>query len=51
VWSQCIEPGPCGEEVINELRSTCTIVKVDLDLIGTLTSPKNGEETDTNLHC
>jgi hypothetical protein len=37
--------------VINELRSACVIVKVDLDLIGTLTSPKNGEETDANLHC
>jgi hypothetical protein len=37
--------------VINELRSACVIVKVDLDLIGTLTSPKNGKETDANLHC
>jgi hypothetical protein len=37
--------------VINELRSACAIVKVDLDLIGTLTSPKNGEETDAHLHC
>jgi hypothetical protein len=37
--------------VINELRSACAIVKVDLDLIGTLTSPKNGEESYAHLHC
>jgi hypothetical protein len=37
--------------VINELRSACVIVKDDLDLIDTLTSPKNGEESDANLHC
>ena len=51
VWSQRIERRPCGEEVIDELRSARTIVKVDLDLVGTLTSPKNREETDANLHC